>query len=206
MLQLLKYKLGLLAPAEEQAYVAQAQARADAAACRQCTEYRDWLLQYSPGVRFLVDETNKLGGNIGPQNIVCAKCDDTKAGGFHGQLGILLCQDRLRSRAHAEDTLAHELVHAYDFCRFDVDLADLKHHACTEVRASALSGECSMLNEFLRLNFKANRGLQACVRRRAVLSVMANPHCGSRAEAEAAVDAVFPHCFSDTRPFDEIWR
>jgi mitochondrial inner membrane protease ATP23 len=32
-----------------------------------------------------------------------------------------------------EDTLTHELVHAYDHCKFDVKWDDLRHHACSEV-------------------------------------------------------------------------
>lgn len=201
-----KYMLGLLSKQEEEQYKQVHAAQAETKACKQCTEHRDWILAYSPAVRFLVEETNKIGGNISTKNIVCAPCEDIKAGGFHPELGILLCQDKLKSRKHTEDTLAHELVHAYDHCRFEVDLANLKHHACTEIRASALSGECGMLNEFMRFNFKLNRGLQACVRRRAILSVMTNPNCKDRDQAAEVVDSVFKSCFNDTRPFDEIWK
>jgi mitochondrial inner membrane protease ATP23 len=45
---------------------------------------------------------------------------------------------------------------------------------------------------------------QACVRRRAVESVMANPVCPDRETAEKAVNEVWESCFSDTRPFDEV--
>lgn len=45
---------------------------------------------------------------------------------------------------------------------------------------------------------------QACVRRRAILSVAANPNCKSREEAERAVNDVWDSCVSDTRPFDEV--
>lgn len=37
-----------------------------------------------------------------------------------------------------EDTLAHELVHAFDHCRFKVDWGNLRHHACSEVRQGVL--------------------------------------------------------------------
>lgn len=47
---------------------------------------------------------------------------------------------------------------------------------------------------------------QACVRRRAVASVQANPSCPDRAAAERAVNEVFDSCFKDTRPFDEVTR
>lgn len=45
---------------------------------------------------------------------------------------------------------------------------------------------------------------QACVRRRAVLSVAANPACPDVQAAENAVNEVWDSCFPDTRPFDEV--
>jgi inner membrane protease ATP23 len=45
--------------------------------------------------------------------------------------------------------------------------------------------------------------LQACVRRRAVISVMANPNCHDKESAERAVNEleVWESCFNDTKPF-----
>ena len=31
------------------------------------------------------------------------------------------------------DTLTHELIHAFDYCRADIDFNNLDHIACTEV-------------------------------------------------------------------------
>lgn len=45
---------------------------------------------------------------------------------------------------------------------------------------------------------------QACVRRRAILSVTANPNCKTKEDAEKAVNEVWESCYSDTRPFDEV--
>jgi hypothetical protein len=45
---------------------------------------------------------------------------------------------------------------------------------------------------------------QTCVRRRAILSVRANPACPDEAAAERAVNEVWESCFNDTRPFDEV--
>ena len=37
--------------------------------------------------------------------------------------------------------LTHELVHAYDHCRaVNLDWTNCQHHACSEIRAAALSG------------------------------------------------------------------
>jgi len=77
--------------------------------------------------------------------------------------------------------------------------------ACTEIRAENLSGECGavreMVNGRVKLqsgNFKGHGG--ECVKRRAGLSVMANPNCKER--AGEYVDAAFERCFRDTFPFD----
>lgn len=74
------------------------------------------------------------------------------------------------------ETLTHELVHSYDYCRAELDWNDLQHLACTEVgtlhmwlgpscyvegpilfsqiRAANLSGECFFWKEtFARLKF-----------------------------------------------------
>lgn len=42
------------------------------------------------------------------------------------------------------------------------------------------------------------------MRRRAILSVRANPMCPDEAAAERAVNEVWESCFNDTRPFDEV--
>lgn len=40
----------------------------------------------------------------------------------------------MRDQGHLEDTMAHEMVHAYDHVRFKVDWENnLRHAACTEV-------------------------------------------------------------------------
>lgn len=57
----------------------------------------------------------------------------------------------------------------------------------------------------LRPLLAPNQGyFQACVRRRAVLSVAANPACPDTETAEKAVNEVWDSCFQDTRPFDEV--
>jgi len=106
-----------------------------------------------------------------------------------------------------EDTLAHELVHVYDHLRFRVDWEELKHHACSEIRASSLSGECRWAREaFTRGVFDFTKQHQVCVKRRAILSVQNNPKCNGEAEATKIVNQVFDSCFADTRPFSEIYR
>jgi inner membrane protease ATP23 len=72
----------------------------------------------------------------------------------------------------------------------------------TQVRAANLSGDCSFSQELLRGNLGLVAQQQACVRRRAELSVAMNPACGALGAARAAVNAVFDDCYRDTAPFD----
>ncbi len=101
-----------------------------------------------------------------------------------------------------------EMVHAYDHLRFKVDWEnDLRHAACTEIRASSLSGECRWLREFFtRGQRKLTQQHQECVRRRATLSVAGRPFCKDDVQAAKVVNEVWDSCFADTRPFDEIYR
>ncbi len=70
-----------------------------------------------------------------------------------------------------------------------------------QIRAASLSGDCTYKQEFLRGNWRIQAQHQACVRRRAELSVSMNPAC-SGAKARRAVDKVYDTCFKDTAPFD----
>ncbi|KAK8160045.1 mitochondrial inner membrane protease atp23 [Phyllosticta citribraziliensis] len=174
---------------------------------------RDWLFQNSPVIRFLRDEINKLGGDINPMNVRIRRCTTSQGGGIDQDYGILICANYMRNQGHVEDTIAHEMVHAYDYMRFKVDRWNLRHQACTEVRvakrwqarsgrltpkqirASTLSGECRFTQQ-----------MQECVRRRATLSLMARPSVKDDVHAARIVNEVWDSCFNDTRPFDEIYR
>ena len=118
-----------------------------------------------PSVVFMLKHLKLSGCAVPQQNIVCAPCDATKSGGFSPEMGaIVLCQGHFTGRDHLENTLAHELVHMYDHCKFKVDWSNLRHHACSEVsspsadrnsspltfpqiRANSLSGDCRFKRE-----------------------------------------------------------
>ncbi|KAL3488447.1 peptidase M76 family-domain-containing protein [Aspergillus germanicus] len=176
--------------------------------CKRCETQRDYLFQYSPVIRYLSDNIRQLGGDLSSHNIYCRRCTNRKAGGFDPEYGILLCANEMKDQGHLEDTLAHEMVHAYDHLRFKVNWNDnLRHAACSEIRASSLSGECRWAREFFRRGqWKLTQQHQECVRRRAILSVQARPGCQDKAHAERVVNEVWDSCFRDTRPFDEIYR
>ncbi|KAK3368193.1 mitochondrial inner membrane protease atp-23 [Podospora didyma] len=187
--------------------------------CARCDKYRDWLFQHSPTVRFMRDKVSALGGDLGPHNVVCQRCPGRitetgavyrQSGGFSPDHGILLCANEVRDRGHLEDTLSHEMVHAWDHLRWKVDWVgrkDLRHSACTEIRASMLSGECRWTREaFVRGNWRLTQQFQNCVRLRAIQSLQARPTCKDDVHATKVVNEVWDSCFSDTRPFNEVYR
>lgn len=112
-----------------------------------CEQDRDWLFAYSPTVRFLNDRIAELnhGRRLDASNVLCRRCParltpdgkvERQGGGFEPRHGIMVCSNEIRSRGHLEDILAHEMVHAYDELRFEVDFRgrkNLKQAACTEV-------------------------------------------------------------------------
>lgn len=208
-----QYKTGLGLTKEAQLkYENDALERKQKQECEKCYEYRDWMLQYSPSVLFMLDQIKKISPNpeksyISEKNIICESCNEFKGGGFNPEMGILICQNRIYSKWQLEDIMAHELVHAYDNLKFEVDWMNLRHHACSEIRASSLSGECRFSNQFFKgvmKNFK--RGHQECVKRRAAISVAANPNCKSKEDAVKVIDEVWESCFNDTRPYERIFR
>jgi mitochondrial inner membrane protease ATP23 len=209
--------------------------------CKTCENDRDWLFQFSPIVRFMSEKVEALNGKLDSSNVICRRCParltedgqvHRQSGGFDPNRGILICANVIRDRKHLEDTLAHEMVHAWDHLRWKVDWVgdkDLRHAACTEVwfpplywagtginkllaphyqiRASMLSGECRMTREmWTRGNWKLTQQFQNCVRNRAIQSLMHRPRCKDDVQATKAVNQVWDSCFADTRPFDEVYK
>ena len=70
-----------------------------------------------------------------------------------------------------------------------------------------LSVQCRWAREtFTRGNWTLTQQFQDCVRQRAIASVMARPRCRDDVQAAKVVNQVWDSCFSDTRPFDEVYR
>ncbi|KAL2399803.1 Mitochondrial inner membrane protease atp23 [Exophiala dermatitidis] len=201
---------GKMSPEGAKQYWEDADRRYSELDCKRCEQQRDYLLKFSPIIRYLGDNIRKLGGDLGSHNIRCRTCKTGQLGGFDHKYGILICANWVEKQNMLEDVLAHEMVHAYDHLRFKTNLSpedDLRHAACSEIRASNLSGECRWSNEFFRnkiVSFTNHH--QDCVRRRAILSVKSRPNCKDDVQAVKVVNEVWDSCFRDTRPFDEIYR
>jgi inner membrane protease ATP23 len=173
---------------------------------RSCERWKKDLLNYSPSIQFMLKHLKHAGANATPAHFPCLPCDLTHSGGFSPDAGaVVLCQGNFLNKKHMEHTIVHELVHMYDHAVFNVDWNNLRHHACSEIRANSLSGDCSWGREIQRGILSFSKQHQTCVRRRAVMSVMANPNCPDKESAERAVNEVWESCFNDTRPFDEIY-
>ncbi|KAL7747274.1 Mitochondrial inner membrane protease atp23 [Sorochytrium milnesiophthora] len=171
-----------------------------------CEQWKTELMRHSPIVRFMLQHLEAAGCPFTRRNMICQPCDATRSGGFAPEYGVVLCENRFISKSHMEDTLTHELIHALDHCRAKLDWSNCRHHACTEIRAASLSGDCRWTNELLRGNWKVTKQHQACVKRRAVLSLKDNPACSAPGVAEDAVAEVWDKCFGDKFPFDEIYK
>eukprot|EP00191_Tetraselmis_sp_GSL018_P022481 CAMPEP_0177625178 /NCGR_PEP_ID=MMETSP0419_2-20121207/29944_1 /TAXON_ID=582737 /ORGANISM="Tetraselmis sp., Strain GSL018" /LENGTH=286 /DNA_ID=CAMNT_0019126073 /DNA_START=27 /DNA_END=889 /DNA_ORIENTATION=- len=165
----------------------------------ECRDMADYAFSWSPFVRFMVEKLQQAGCTVDSKfaksvDSKIAKirsCDSAVVGGFAPGVGVVLCHNHLGTQDEVNRSLTHELIHAYDHCRgANLDWSDCHHHACSEVRAANLSGDCHWSQEFLRGNFSLQAQHQACVRRRALLSVAMNPNC-PEPKAKEAVDAVF---------------
>lgn len=171
-------------------------------------ELRDMATSTSPIVRFMLEKLADAGCAVDERFFKIEKCSDAVVGGFRPPDGIVLCHNQIHDRTTMENTVAHELIHAYDQCRAGkrMNWSDIRQHACSEVRAANLSGDCHWVNEVMRgrvfVGLKGHH--RKCARRRAELSVAMNPKCKGTRHAEEIVGEVFERCFNDTAPFDDI--
>ncbi|XP_069831983.1 mitochondrial inner membrane protease ATP23 homolog isoform X2 [Dendropsophus ebraccatus] len=163
-------------------------------------------METSPHVKLLLAAMSQAGCTAYmDRHFACEECDGQVGGGFDSSTSeIVICQNNINDQTTMNKMLSHELIHAYDHCRAQVDfLTNIRHLACTEIRAASLSGDCSLSNEMSRLQFGIKQHHQTCVRDRAVRSIMAARKF-SRKTAEKAVDEVFDSCFNDREPFGRI--
>uniref|UniRef100_A0A0A9WSR2 Mitochondrial inner membrane protease ATP23 n=1 Tax=Lygus hesperus TaxID=30085 RepID=A0A0A9WSR2_LYGHE len=118
------------------------------------------------------------------------------------EVAIAVCQNHVRNQILLNDTLTHELIHLYDYARAYLDTNDPKQLACTEVRASALSGECCRIRERNRgviTAFNSGDKFRQCVQRKVRLSLQM--HELLRGKEDAIMEQVFDRCIQDRSPF-----
>ena len=174
-----------------------------------CEELVETAMRTCPKIKLMREALQKLGVPEDASVVQCAHCPEgvAVAGGYiPDQKKVVLCQQWVaNATGEVENTIIHEMVHAYDDRRAHFDWNDLTQHAYSEIRAANLSGDCNFNRELNRGNVNpANvSGAGArCVRRRAQISVAMHPGCPDEATAAKAVERAWSTCFFDRAPFD----
>ena len=124
----------------------------DPAEAARCEKALDRALSSCATVRTLRQALEGLGVAT-PGFVRCTPCPEGAgiAGGYVPGRGVVLCQQwAAQWPSEVPNTLTHELIHAYDDARARLDWGNLRHHACTEIRAALLSGDCTFGRELDR--------------------------------------------------------
>ncbi|KAE9590253.1 hypothetical protein Lal_00028099 [Lupinus albus] len=157
----------------------------------------------NPTVKFLRQQMEKAGCPVPDSFFRAAYCPLHRAaqGAFMRGKGVFVCSNYTVLQEQVDRVIIHELIHAFDDCRAKINWNNCAHHACSEIRAGHLSGDCHFKRELLRGFLKLRGQGQECVRRRVMESLSANPNCGGSV-AKDSMEAVWDICYNDTKPFD----
>ena len=180
---------------------------------QKCRSLTATSLRSSPRVSMLLSKLAAQGCPTRAESIVCEDVfGAAPVGGAFDSVSSQIIMNPRVPPAHMNQSdwtraITHELVHAFDACRVSLEPDSCAHLACTEIRASNLSGECDFMAEVGRAPLQLVAGglgaaQQRCVRRRAEVSVAGFPPCSrEKGDAERAVASVWQLCYKDTAPF-----
>ncbi|EEY54858.1 metalloprotease family M76, putative [Phytophthora infestans T30-4] len=168
------------------------------------------LQQRRPQHIFLAQQHREGKSAVPAIDFVCLDCrDDGPEGNARAFFSappptVVFCANRLHSVREVEETMVHELIHAYDFTVRKMDITKSDILACSEIR-SARESECYQKAKLLEtvlpdVEFfkKSARWLNSrCVREHAVRSTSSM----FPAEAHDEVDKMFEQCYADLSPF-----
>eukprot|EP00919_Chromeraceae_sp_WS-2016_P040790 GHVR01097357.1.p1 GENE.GHVR01097357.1~~GHVR01097357.1.p1 ORF type:complete len:238 (+),score=48.51 GHVR01097357.1:97-810(+) len=169
------------------------------------------LMKYSLNnwrIRHICSSLTAMKSPVSVVFLICPSDSKHYAGYSPKYNTIWMCGNRLWSPLSFRQTLTHELVHAFDFARAEIDVNSCDQLACCEVRANHLSGECNILPSFLTQDAHPNAltsdsQLKRCVSSKAIESLRENKNCQGKWVAEAATARVLEKCVSDIFPFSE---
>ncbi|CAL1539910.1 unnamed protein product [Lymnaea stagnalis] len=169
-----------------------------------CTTHVKKCLASNPKVKLMVGALESYGCPVEfSRHISCEPCLGTVSGGFDPKsMQVVVCQNNVRNTDICCNVLAHELLHAFDFCRAKVNFENLRHLACTEIRAANMF-HCSLgaaINSGEASVFNIKERHQLCVKNKALQSIMLVRNV-TKLEAMTIVDEVFDRCYNDTEPF-----
>lgn len=154
---------------------------------RRCETRVDGAMR-DPWVKFMIDAMHDMGCPIDRSFFSCVRCGDGDNRPLCGSVArfrsksdldmatvaglpevdddtivnIEVCADAKMSFQRFTKFLTHELVHVYDFGRSRINMTNLLHHACTEIRANNLSRECYTMEEFRRGFFDIRKRHPVC--------------------------------------------
>lgn len=140
------------------------------------------------------------------RHVACELNDTNRRGGFdRSTCQIVLYPENLHSFEEFCTIFEHELIHAYDYCRINIDFNNPYHLACTEIRAASLSKQCSLFSHFSTSStpFLLKNQHAACVKNQARESMKICTDL-SRKKIDEIINDVFIRCYNDTEPFYEI--
>ncbi|XP_058754458.1 mitochondrial inner membrane protease ATP23-like [Vicia villosa] len=171
-----------------------------------CLKDCEGMIQKSlnnPLVKTLREQMEKAGCPVKDKFFKATICLNSYGGVFTPGKGITVCANKKQNQDNVTQVIIHELIHAFDDCRAaNMDWTNCAHHACSEVRAGHLSGDCHYKRELLRGFLRIKGHEQECIKRRVMKSLASNPFCAGSA-AKDSMDAVWNTCYNDTAPFEK---
>ena len=84
----------------------------------------DYATSREPFVKFMVQKLAEAGCTVGADFIKIRHCDAEVGGGFRAPDGVIVCYNHLASQEEVTHALTHELIHAYDHCRWVLTSSD----------------------------------------------------------------------------------
>ena len=88
-------------------------------------------------MKFMIAAFGNSAHKITDAFFVCTPCTVSMFGAYKkeedGKNEIILCANHIPRQETLEETMLHELIHAYDDARAEIDFNNVKHRACTEV-------------------------------------------------------------------------
>lgn len=176
---------------------------------QKCYKQARQCMESNESIRHLLDTLSSHGCLFDiDRHLTCESDRENLRGGFdQSTCQIVLYPENIHSPKEFCTIFEHELIHAYDYCRVNIDFNNPYHLACSEIRAISLSNQCSLFNHISSSSrpFLIKNQHSTCVKNRTRQSMEICTNL-SRKEMDEIINHVFLRCYNDTEPFDEIRR
>ncbi|XP_029647733.1 mitochondrial inner membrane protease ATP23 homolog [Octopus sinensis] len=174
-----------------------------------CEANVTWCVENHPMVKLLLRALKRHGCPVNlRRHIACEPCVGYVNGGYDPQQNqVVVCQNTAKKRWLCCNVLAHEFIHAFDYCRAKVDFMNIHHLACTEIRAANFM-HCSFMAAMSAGSaspFNIKQKHADCVKQQAVKSIVIVRNISNEAALEI-VNEVFDKCYNDLEPVGRIPR